>query len=119
MRRSLLLALAALGLSAPAVARDVWVNGYYRADGTYVPGHYRSEPDSNPYNNYNTYPNVNPYNGRQGTVRPYQMLPVPQYRPYVPPPAYPVYPTYPARPATPYTNPPLVLPQCCAPLSED
>ena len=28
------------------VAADVWVDGYFRSDGTYVQGHYRSSPDS-------------------------------------------------------------------------
>lgn len=31
---------------------DVWVDGYYRSDGTYVRGHYRSAPDGDPSNNY-------------------------------------------------------------------
>ena len=33
---------------------DVWVNGYFRKDGTYVSGHWRTRPDGNPYNNYST-----------------------------------------------------------------
>lgn len=31
---------------------DVYVNGYYKKDGTYVQPHTRSNPDGNPYNNY-------------------------------------------------------------------
>lgn len=30
----------------------VWVNGYYRSNGTYVRGHYRSEPNGLKYDNY-------------------------------------------------------------------
>jgi len=30
----------------------VWVNGYYRSDGTYVRGHYRSSPNGLKYDNY-------------------------------------------------------------------
>lgn len=30
----------------------IWVNGYYRSDGTYVEGHYRTTPDNSTYNNY-------------------------------------------------------------------
>lgn len=33
-------------------AGTIWVNGYYRADGTYVEGHYRTTPDNSTYNNY-------------------------------------------------------------------
>jgi hypothetical protein len=45
----------------------VWVNGYYRNDGTYVSGHYRSAPDGDPSNNWNNAPSVNPYTGKPGT----------------------------------------------------
>lgn len=45
---------------------DVYVNGYYRNDGTYVQGHYRSSPNSNVYDNYSTQGNVNPYTGVHG-----------------------------------------------------
>lgn len=46
---------------------DVWVNGYYRSDGTYVPGHYRTAPDGDASNNYSTHGNENPYTGEPGT----------------------------------------------------
>lgn len=46
------------------VGGDVYVNGYYRKDGTYVQPHYRSAPDGNPYNNYSYPGNLNPYTGR-------------------------------------------------------
>jgi len=29
-----------------------WVRGYYRSNGTYVPGYYRADPDQYKYNNY-------------------------------------------------------------------
>lgn len=51
MNRFAITALAA-ALLAPAVQADTYVDGYFRADGTYVPGHYRSSPDANRYNNY-------------------------------------------------------------------
>ena len=35
-----------------ALARDVYVPGYYRGNGTYVRPHYRSAPDGNRWNNY-------------------------------------------------------------------
>lgn len=50
-------------LSAVAIA-DVWVSGYHRKDGTYVRGHYRSDPDGNPYNNWSYPGNINPHTGK-------------------------------------------------------
>jgi opacity protein-like surface antigen len=46
------IACAAAALLAATAASAEWVNGYFRSDGTYVQGHYRSSPDSNRYNNY-------------------------------------------------------------------
>jgi hypothetical protein len=49
----------------PALAAaQVYVSPYMRRDGTEVQGHYRSAPDSNPYNNYSYPGNTNPYTGR-------------------------------------------------------
>lgn len=42
----------------------MYIEGYYRSDGTYVRPHYRSKPDGNPYNNYSFPGNVNPYTGK-------------------------------------------------------
>jgi hypothetical protein len=60
-----------MAAAVPAVARDSYVRGYYRRDGTYVAPHYRSTPDGNRFNNWSTEGNVNPYTGRPGTVSPY------------------------------------------------
>ena len=49
------------------VAADVWVNGYFRSDGTYVQGHYRSSPDSSVTNNWSYSGNTNPYTGEVGS----------------------------------------------------
>ena len=46
------LLLAILLFPAFVYAGDAWVNGYYRSDGTYVQGHYRSAPDGQKWNNY-------------------------------------------------------------------
>src|SRR3954454_7303803 len=53
-------------ISTPVYA-DVHVDGYSRKDGTYVPPHYRSDPDGNFNNNWSTKGNVNPYTGQEGT----------------------------------------------------
>lgn len=49
---------------------DVYVEGYYRRNGTYVQPHYRSAPDGDPSNNWSSRGNVNPYTGSIGTRDP-------------------------------------------------
>ena len=62
---------AVLLVSAPFSAfADVYVKGYYRKDGTYVSGHYRSNPDGNPYNNWSFPGNTNPHTGETATGDP-------------------------------------------------
>lgn len=56
--------------SIPFVSASVYVNGYYRSNGTYVQPHYRSSPDSSPYNNYSYPGNTNPYTGVTATGNP-------------------------------------------------
>ena len=56
-------------LSSTFAVANEWVNGYYRSDGIYVQGHYRSSPDSSRYDNYSSKGNVNPYTGKKGTQR--------------------------------------------------
>jgi hypothetical protein len=50
---------------------DVYVQGYYRNNGTYVQPHYRSSPNSSVYDNWSVKPNVNPYTGQPGRINPY------------------------------------------------
>lgn len=72
--RETALALVAVLLAIPLTAdAQVWVDGYYRDDGTYVQGHYRSSPDGNPYNNYSFPGNYNPNTGEisSGSVEAY------------------------------------------------
>lgn len=64
---SLIVALIVLiGFVSIALAADVYVRPYYRSDGTYVQGHYRTAPDNSRWNNYSTKGNVNPYTGERG-----------------------------------------------------
>jgi hypothetical protein len=51
MRLAALFALL-LSLTFSVFAKDVYVNGYYRKDGTYVRPHVRSSPDASKANNY-------------------------------------------------------------------
>lgn len=63
-------------LAGAAYARDVYVKGHTRKDGTYVQPHYRSSPDGNFNNNWSTKGNVNPHTGQRGTkTRPYGASP--------------------------------------------
>jgi hypothetical protein len=69
----------ALGLAAsPALAQGVHVDPYFHRDGTYVPEHYRSYPDSSYNNNWSVSPNINPHNYEMGTRSPT----FPDYQPY-------------------------------------
>lgn len=61
MKKVLILVVA----FASFVSAD-YVNGYYKQDGTYIEGHYRSTPNSTVYDNYSTYGNTNPYTGKKG-----------------------------------------------------
>lgn len=66
--KKLLFYLLALLILIPSFSyAAVHVNGYFRKNGTYVAPYYRSNPDSNPYNNYNYPGNTNPYTGKTAT----------------------------------------------------
>lgn len=52
MKKLILTAVMVLAFISTAMAADCWVNGYYRSNGTYVQGYYRSCPDSDRSNNY-------------------------------------------------------------------
>ena len=62
--------IAACLLAFPAIAGTVHVKGYTKADGTYVPPHERSSPNSTTTDNWSVSPNVNPYTGQPGTKSP-------------------------------------------------
>lgn len=50
-------------VTTPVASAQVWVDDYYRSDGTHVEGHYRSEPDGIEENNWSYPGNNNPYDG--------------------------------------------------------
>ena len=68
MKKAILAVLTAIVLNATAFA-DVHVDPYFRSNGTFVQGHYRSDPDGSRYNNWSYNGNVNPYTGKQGYSR--------------------------------------------------
>ena len=67
-----LLAVLLLSLSAQFSLADTYVRGHTRSDGTYVPPHYRTNPNSSSFDNYSTRGNTNPYTGERGTVDPFK-----------------------------------------------
>ena len=50
MKKIILIALVALGLNS--MASDVYVNGYYKSNGTYVDSYHRSSPNDTVTDNY-------------------------------------------------------------------
>ena len=76
-----------------AAMAQVYVSPHVDRNGNYTQGHYRSNPDGNPHNNYSTRGNVKPYTGQAGRVDPYATpsygnsrgssgVPQQQYNPY-------------------------------------
>ena len=57
-------AIIGLSVLTGSLFAQVHVNGYYKSNGTYVKPHYRTAPDSNPYNNYSYPGNYNPNTGK-------------------------------------------------------
>ncbi len=66
-----IIATLALIASTGAVFADTYVRGYTRNDGTYVQPHYRTNPDSNRFNNYTSPGMTNPYTGQRGNTNSY------------------------------------------------
>lgn len=85
--------LFCLVLPAVAFADNVWVEGYRRADGTYVEPHYRSAPNGSRYDNSSTYGDSSHTDGARGTRYPEypgaSTDPNPQIEPYSRPSRYP------------------------------
>jgi hypothetical protein len=61
--RKLLLGYAIVLFATPAFA-DVWVKGHYCAEGTWVPGYWKIDPNGTDEDSYSKYPNHNPHTVR-------------------------------------------------------
>ena len=72
MRKTPILAALIVASAAAHAGGSHWVNGYTRSNGTYVEGHYATNPNSSRLDNYSTQGNTNPYTGQSGTVDPYR-----------------------------------------------
>lgn len=59
-------------ISLSLTMAQTWVNGYYKSDGTYVPGHFRSNSNNTTLDNYSTKGNVNPFTGERGYKDPFE-----------------------------------------------
>ncbi|EAI5466740.1 hypothetical protein [Campylobacter sp. RKI_CA19_01116] len=64
-------ALLFMSFIGSGLMADVYVNGYYKKDGTYVAPHYRSNPNGYKHDNWSTKGNRNPYTGKYGSKSPY------------------------------------------------
>ncbi|PCJ21469.1 MAG: hypothetical protein COB02_02435 [Candidatus Cloacimonadota bacterium] len=51
-------------------AKDSWVRGYTKSNGTVVKGYFRTKADNNKFNNHSTKGHVNPYTGKKGSYKP-------------------------------------------------
>ena len=67
--KKLIISAILLVLSVVSAQADVWVNGYFNSYGSWVPGYYRTSPDSSFSNNYSSRGNINPYTGQRGYKR--------------------------------------------------
>ena len=54
MKKQILTILAALAIGAGSLKADVFVNGYYRSNGTHVEPHYRTSPNDTKSDNYSS-----------------------------------------------------------------
>jgi antitoxin component YwqK of YwqJK toxin-antitoxin module len=57
-------------LCAQVNPKNHYVKPYYRSDGTYVEGHYRTNPNNTNRDNYSTLGNTNPWTGKAGWIPP-------------------------------------------------
>ena len=95
--KNLFLFIAFLFFTTLSFAQSqVWVDGYYRSNGTYVQGHYRTEKNHTVNDNWTTRGNVNPHTGKAGTLPRSTSYPNTYYKPVSSPYTTPTYST-PAR----------------------
>lgn len=82
MKKSLIylsLGVIAASIAGAALAqRSHPVGGHIKKDGTYVPPHQATNPNSTKTDNWSTKGNTNPYTGKEGTVDPFKPTPPPK-----------------------------------------
>ena len=67
---TLILFASAFALKAQVNSSQTYVSAYFRADGSYVPAHYKTDPNVTNRDNFTTKPNVNPYTAKPGYISP-------------------------------------------------
>ncbi len=66
--KSLFLFLTFIFMTITGYAQTtVWIDGYYKKDGSYVPGHYRQTPNQTNHDNWSTPQRRNPYTYENGS----------------------------------------------------
>jgi len=67
MKKLFIILIITLMTSAVSFAQSTkYQKGYYRKNGTYVTGHYKTQSDRTNHNNFSTSSNRNPYTGSKG-----------------------------------------------------
>ncbi len=67
MKKALITLLAVLATASASFAQGYhYVSPHFRGNGSYVEGHYRTNPDRNPYNNWSSTGNYNSFTGQRG-----------------------------------------------------
>ena len=62
--------VVSINLYSQVNLKNHYVKGYFREDGTYVSGHYRTNRNNTNLDNYSTKGNTNPYTGKPGYIEP-------------------------------------------------
>ena len=71
MKNKIALTLIAITLAASAFGQGYhYNNGYIDRNGMFHPGHYQTNPNNNPWDNWSTRGNYNPFTGKPGTRTP-------------------------------------------------
>lgn len=47
----------------------IYVNSYFKSNGTYIEGHYKTKNDNSFWNNWSSYGNINPITGKVGNKK--------------------------------------------------
>lgn len=63
---SIMLMIMSLVAICSVAFADTYVRPHVRRDGSFVQGHYRSDRDNNPWNNWSHRGNVNPHTWQRG-----------------------------------------------------
>jgi len=66
----IILLFVSLNIYGQVNPNDHYVKPYTRRDGTYIEGHYRTNPNGTNRDNFSTEGNINPYTGKEGWIAP-------------------------------------------------